>query len=111
MQEAARQRFLSYNPDVLGKRPGVEETATCLRTCFFAQPLAVEKATGRMTVAGCPADFGPTLSVYDWLCDRREDAWPSEEFCSVGSLPGVYVGGKGLTMDMLGLAADLSGSG
>ena len=107
MLEAARLRFLSYDSEALGKRPGVEESAAHLRTRFFAQPAAVEKATGRLMIAGCPADFGQTLSVYDWLCDRREDARLSGEFCPVGSLPGVYVGGKGLTMDMPGLAADI----
>lgn len=102
--EAARLHFLEYDPAVLAKRPGVESWGPYLTTRFLGAGTRIEQATGRVTFSydsfeTCwEADFEEALSVYDWLCDRKPDAAPTGEFCPVGSLPGVYVGGSGLSM-------------
>ena len=104
MLRAAQQRFTQYDMAALVKRPGVEEAGAFLKTTFFGSEVRVEKATGAVMVAGEPADFGQTLSILDWLCDRDEKACAAEEFCPVGSLPRVYVGGSGLSISGAGLA-------
>ena len=96
----AQRRFTGYDMAALARKSGVSEEDGFLCTCFLGQPVRVEKTTGRVWVADVPADFGQTLSVLDWLCDRREDACAAEEFCPVSSLPGVYVSGSGLHMAM-----------
>lgn len=102
MLEAARLHFSDYDPKVLAARPGVEERDACLATLFLGTEVRIHRDTGLVTCregdAFRPADFGEALSVYDWLCDRKPDATSSGEFCPVGSLPGVYVGGGGLSM-------------
>lgn len=98
MLRAAQQRFTGYDMVALAKRPGVEDGGAYLYTTFFSQKVAIHKSTGAITVAGQPADFGQTLSILDWLCDRRENAAAAEEFCPVGSLPRVYVSGSNLVI-------------
>lgn len=96
----AQRRFTGYDMDALARKSGVSKEDGFLCTSFLGQPAQVEKATGQVWVAGLPGDFGQTLSVLDWLCDRKEDAVAAEEFCPVSSLPGVYVSGSGLNMAM-----------
>ncbi len=51
------------------------------------------------------ADFCESLTIFDWLCDRKEGAQAAREFCPVSSLPGVLVSGNGLVMNLAELAA------
>lgn len=101
---AARQRFLEYDPQLLGQKPGVTDLGSELATYFFGQQTIIRKADGQIFLDGRSADFGEGLSVLDWLCDRKPDAAASMEFCPIGSLPGIYVGGGNLSMDMPKLA-------
>ena len=96
MLEAARQRFLCYDTAQLASRAGIRALADSLCTTFFAQQVRIDCVTGQITLDGEAADFVQGLSVYDWLCDRRPGAAAANEFCPVGSLPGVFVGGSGL---------------
>lgn len=102
--EAARRHFLEYDPDVLARRPGVGTCGACFTTRFLGADTRVHRETGQVTFSydgfesGWEADFSEALSVYDWLCDRKPEAVASGAFCPVGSLPGVYVGGSGLSM-------------
>ena len=107
MLAAAQRRFTTYDMNALSRKNGVEDLGDCLQTWFFGQQVSVEKTTGNITVAGERATFGQTLAVLDWLCDRKEAAFAAEEFCPIGSLPGVYVGGSGLCMNMARLAAKI----
>lgn len=100
----AMKRFCSYDMTVLSQRPGVTDGGEYLQTRFFGMNTKIFKKTGEITVDGQPADFCEALSVFDWLCDRKENAKASGEFCPVHSLPGVVVRGKGLTMDAPELA-------
>ncbi len=107
MLEAARERCAGYDMAVLAAKPGVEDAGSYLRTNFFAQEVLIHKKTAAVTVDRRPADFGEGLSVYDWLCDRKADAAAAGEFCVVSSLPGVVVGGSGLSMAMPKLAGHI----
>ena len=104
MLQAAQARCARFDMAALAVKSGVEDTPTQLKTNFFGQTVLVSKADGAVTVDGTAASFGQALSVYDWLCDRKADAASSGEFCPVSSLPGVYVSGKGLGMQMPTLA-------
>ncbi len=101
---AARQRFLEYDPITLGQKPGVTDQGSELITCFLGQRAEIRKEDGQILLDGRVAGFSEGLSVLDWLCDRKPDATASLEFCLIGSLPGVYVGGGSLSMDMPRLA-------
>ena len=101
---AARQRFLEYDAALLGQKPGVTDLDSELATCFLGQQTLICKEDGQILLDGRNAGFGEGLSVLDWLCDRKPDASASMEFCPIGSLPGVYVGGGNLSMDMPGLS-------
>lgn len=105
MLEDARLRFTGYDMSALARMPGVEDRGTYLATRFFARQVVVDKATGMITLDGKTANFSQGLSIYDWLCDRKPDAVPAGEYCPVGSLPGVFVGGSGLGMKPGRLAA------
>ena len=96
MQEAARQRFACYDRNDLAARAGVRVLTDGIRTSFFAQDVLVNTATGQITVGAEQANFTQALSIYDWLCDCQPNAVAANEFCPVGSLPGVFVGGSGL---------------
>lgn len=96
----AQKRCAGYDMAALAAKPGVEDTPLYIKTCFLGQEVHIRKADGAVTVDGKSAGFGEALSVYDWLCDQRENAVAAEEFCPVNSLPGVYVSGKGLGMNM-----------
>ncbi len=103
----ARRRFTNYDMTALAKRPGVADLGEALCTTFLGEPVLAEKATGQMTVGGRVSDFGETLCIFDWLCDSKPDAAASNEFCTVGSLPGIFVSGSGLTMKCDALAAQI----
>ena len=101
---SAQQRFLEYDPHLLAIRPGVEDRANHFSTRFLGQQACIFKDNGCVTLDGEMADFIQTLSILDWLCDGKPDAVASEAYCPVASLPGVYVGGSGLSMEMPSLA-------
>ena len=107
MLEDARLRFTGYDMSTLARMPGVEDRGTHLATRFFAREVLVDKTTGRITLDGEQAGFSQGLSIYDWLCDRKADATPAGEYCPVGSLPGIYVGGSGLMMSGDSLAKQI----
>ena len=94
----ACRRFTTYDMALLARRPGVEDKGQTLVTDFLGETVVLRKVDGSVTVGGRAADFGETLSILDWLCDGKPDAVAAGEYCTVGSLPGVYVGGSGLTM-------------
>lgn len=94
----ARRRFTTYDMRILACRPGVEDLGKHLRTRFLGEEVLLCKENGDVTVGGENADFCQGLSVLDWLCDGRMDAKAAEDYCTVGSLPGIYVGGSGLVM-------------
>ncbi len=94
----ALRRFTTYDPAALAAHPGVEQRANQLHTVFLGEPVVLDHQKGTATVGGRSADFGETLSILDWLCDGDPCAKAAEEYCTVSSLPGVYVGGSGLTM-------------
>ena len=98
MMADARLRFTAYDKGTLAQRPGVRETADELITKFLGETVHIPKKTGELTVGGRKADFGETLAVFDWLCDGKPNAKAAGEYCAVGSLPGIYVGGSGLMM-------------
>ena len=100
MLQAAQARCAGYDMAVLAAKSGVEDTPAHLKSKLFGQTVLVNKTDGAVTVDGRAASFEQALSVYDWLCDRRDDAVASGAYCPVSSLPGVFVGGKGLGMEM-----------
>ena len=104
MLSDARLRFTGYDMAALCVRSGVEDGGEDIRTSFLGEIVLIHKETGRMRIGGRDADFGETLSVFDWLCDGKAHAVAAKEYCTVGNLPGVYVGGSGLSMEMPRLA-------
>ncbi len=98
MLDSARMRFLEYDISAL-IRPGVADWGDHLAARFLGMEAKIRKTDGQIILDGIPADFNQGMTLYDWLCDRRPDAKAAYEFCPVTSLPGVLVGGKGLTLD------------
>lgn len=107
MLAAAQRRCAGYDMAALAAKPGVEDAGEFLRTTFFSQQILILKKDALVTVDGKPAGFGESLSVYDWLCDRKPYAVAAEDFCVVSSLPGVVVSGSGLSMTMPKLAQQI----
>ncbi len=101
----AQRHFCTYDPEkIVAKTPAkLQDGYIC--TFFLGEEVQVELGTGRMTVGGRPASFCEALTVFDWLCDRQENAWADWEYCPVSSLPGVLVSGSGLSMNTDALAA------
>lgn len=101
-KEQARLYFLEKDRADLGKRTGVRVNGNNFLVTFLGAETEIRRDTGAVysTLLGktWEADFGETLSVYDWLCDRKPEARASGDFCPVSSLPGVYVSGSGLSM-------------
>ena len=93
MQEAARLRFLEYEFDKLCAHPAIRAEEGGLKFRFLGQECYVNRETGEILIQGRKANFIESLTVYDWLCDRKEDAVAANEFCAVNSLPGVLVSG------------------
>lgn len=104
MQEAARLRFLEYDPATLAGKPGIADGGDHLQTCFLGRQVRIQKQDGCILLDGRAAGFGESLSIYDWLCDSRAGAVPAGEYCALGSLPGIYVGGGNLSIEMPRLA-------
>lgn len=99
MQEGARLHFLSYDYQTLSQRPGVMAGERGLNLRFLGQECYVNRETGAIIIDGRPAGFGESLTVYDWLCDGQDGAAASGTFCSVHSLPGVFVSGGNLGLN------------
>ena len=100
----AAGRFASYDLKALASKPGITVEEKYLVTCFLGACVKICTATGAVTLDGEPAGFSASLAVYDWLCDGKKNAVAAGEFATVTSLPGVYVGGSGLTMRYPALA-------
>ena len=96
--EAARRRFTGYDMECLISKAGVTDLGALIETRFFDRKVLISKATGEITVEGRNANFGETLSVFDWLCDAKADACASGAYCPVSHLSRVYVSGSGLSM-------------
>lgn len=95
-------RFLTYEVENLLKNPGVTSWEKGVQTTFFSLPVHLNRTTGSiMLIDGekeTECDFSPTLSILDYVCDRKTSAIAANVFCPVTSLPGVFVGGSGLVM-------------
>ncbi len=104
MRQNAQALFLTYNVDELLEKPGVSRKNGRIATCFLGKEAWVEISTGQVFVDGKPGDFGQTLTVLDWLCDRKKDTKASGRFCPVSSLPGVLVSGGTLVISGKALA-------
>ncbi len=109
-RQAAEARFCQYDPGEILKKPGVFLENGYICTTFLGESVRVDTQTGKVWVAGRTGDFGETLTVLDWMCDRKEDARASFEFCPVSSLPGVLVSGGTLVMNFVALAAKIGKS-
>ncbi len=107
MRRAAEARFRTYDLNKILENPHafLENDAVC--TTFLGEPVRVDIHTGAVTVGGRPGNFGETLTIFDWLCDRKENARAAWDFCPVSSLPGVLVSGSGLVMNCDALAAKI----
>ncbi len=104
----AAKRFCSYNMERIARKNGVTDGGEYLSTCFLGQTVQISKATGLITFpGGREADFCEALTIYDWLCDRKETAKAAWDFCPVGSLLGVYVSGGNLSMTGGSLPAEI----
>lgn len=104
MMHAAMARFCSYDGEAFAQKAGVTVDENSVTTRFFGMLTQISRQTGAVTVGGRPADFCETLSVLDWLCDSAPQAVPAGRYCPVGSLPGIFVRGGGLSMDCTALA-------
>lgn len=105
MLEDAKRRFLTYNREVLLQNPGVRPWHKGVQTTFLGRPVFCDCQTGAIiTEEGKECDFSQVLSVLDYICDRKSCAKASEKYCPIGSLPGVFVGGSGLSMGFEDLA-------
>ncbi len=109
MRRAAQVRFCTYDPAELLKKPGVYPGKDCICTTFLGKPVEVSTKTGAVFFPHeeREGDFGETLTVLDWLCDRKQGAAASGAFCPVSSLPGVLVSGGSLVMNTDALAAKI----
>ncbi len=97
--QAAARQFCAYDMAPIARKKGVTDAGECLQAWFLGETVRVDKASGAVTFPdGRQANFCEALTVYDWLCDRKENAAPAWEFCPVSSLPGVLVSGSGLMM-------------
>lgn len=104
MMEAARKRFLTYDPGVFRDKTGATVTEDQLLASFLGESAVISPKTGQISFPDRKAGFGEALTLYDWLCDGARDARPSGEFAPVSSLPGILVRGSGLTMEPKALA-------
>ncbi len=99
MVNDAKKRFCTYNVEIIAAKNGVSHTDTHIITTFLGETARIEKATGNVTVGSREAVFGEILTLFDWLCDGKPDTAASYDFCPVTSLPGIFVAGKGLTLN------------
>ena len=99
MQEAARLRFLEYEFEKLCTHPAIVAEERGLTFHFLGQECYVNRETGVIFIQGRKANFTESLTVYDWLCDRKPDAVAANEFCAINSLPGVLVSGGTLGLN------------
>lgn len=102
MRQDAVDRFLTYEVENLLKNPGVSSWEKGVQTTFFSLPVHLDRTTGSIVLIDgekeIECDFSPTLSILDYVCDRKPSAIAANVFCPVTSLPGVFVGGSGLVM-------------
>ena len=99
MQEAARLRFLTYDFDQLCRHPAIRAEEKGLKFPFLGQGCYVNRETGEILIENRKADFAESLTVYDWLCDRKPNAQAANDFCAINSLPGVLVSGGNLELN------------
>ncbi len=105
MRRAAEARFCTYDLNKIMENFYVFRENDHICTTFLGEPVRIGIHTGALTVGGRPGNFGETLTIFDWLCDRKPGAVASGEFCPVSSLPGVLVSGGNLVMNLDALAA------
>lgn len=102
MRQDAVDRFLTYEVENLLKNPGVSSWEKGVQTTFFSLPVHLDRTTGSIVLIDgekeIECDFSPTLSILDYVCERKPSAIAANVFCPVTSLPGVFVGGSGLVM-------------
>ena len=105
MLEDAKRRFLTYDREKLLQNPGVTPWERGVQTSFIGGAVFCDCQTGALTIKeGKECDFSQGLSILDYVCDRKSSVKAMDEFCPVGSLPGVFVGGSGLSMGFESLA-------
>ncbi len=106
-QRAAEKRFCTYDPELILRKPGVTLENNDICTTFLGEAVRVDMDSGKVWIAGRYADFCESLTIFDWLCDRRENARASWEFCPVSSLPGILLSGGTLVMNFERIAEQI----
>ncbi len=109
-RQAAEARFCQYDHNIMLQNPHIFRDNDQICITFLGEAARVDTETGRITVGDHPADFCETLTIFDWMCDRKKAAQAAWEFCPVSSLPGVLVSGSGLVMNCADLAARIDQS-
>lgn len=99
MTQDAKDRFLTYDREALLQNPGVMPWERGVQTVFLGEAVRCDCHCGSITTKeGKECGFSQVLSVLDYICDRKPSAKASGDYCPVGSLPGIFVGGSGLVM-------------
>lgn len=105
---SASKRFLTYSWEALLCEGFVWQEEGFLYTSFLGSPARIDCATGIAYSQNGnnweKCGFSSGLSIYDYVCDRKSGAKAAHSYCPVGSLPGVFVGGSGLSMEPKKLA-------
>ncbi len=104
--KAAARRFCTYDFAEIARKPGVFESESHFSLIFLGETARISKKTGEVTFpeTGRAGNFRESLTIYDYLCDGKPGARAAGEFCPVGSLPGIFVGGSGLGLNGNALA-------
>ncbi len=111
MRRSAVERFLTYDTQALLNNPGVQPWEKGLQTTFLSRQVYLDREAGEVYIENDNdvqvCDFSQTLSILDYVCDRKCSVNAAASYCPIGSLPGVLVTGIGLSMNPTPLAMDI----
>lgn len=89
-RDRAQAYFLNFDQNSIICRWQLDHDESFLYVAFLGKRYAVCRKTGIITrcPAGEQAGFSEVLSIFDFLCHRGKDQFPSGSFAPVNSLPG-----------------------
>lgn len=97
MKEEMQKKFLEYGQDRMIQKFGLKFDIQYLYIQFVGREYRINRNDGKveyMMEDGNFVDAGydEAMSIYDVLCGAKEDAHLSNEFTTLGSLPGIVRG-------------------
>ena len=92
MKKRMQPEFLKYDTEAMIKKFGLENDADYIYITLFSQKYRVDRKSGAVYTGDGEADYNAAMTIYDILCQSKENCTPAGELVNMHSLSALHSG-------------------